>query len=177
MDGVLVDFANEAIRRFGGRIARSDVTWDFPVKLGFSHGLDPEFLGGLDYGFWANLPWTAEGRALLAGLESIFGESVCLVSTPAEGSPGCRDGKADWVSANLPAYNTRTFLGRDKFLLAGPQKVLIDDHEPNVDAFMAHGGRAVLVPRPWNRRRRLTDADGNFDADSLLKEVASAARP
>lgn len=174
MDGVLVDFANAAIAAFDAKIPRADVRWDFPKDLGFRHGGDPDFWGKLGREFWATLPWTAEGRGLLAGLESLFNESICLVSTPADGSPDCREGKADWVERNTPAYRRRLFLGAEKFRLASPWKVLIDDHEPNVEAFAAHGGQAVLVPRPWNSRRGLTDGGGDFPVPALLEEVKAA---
>ena len=37
-----------------------------------------------------------------------------------------------------------------KHFCARPDALLIDDSDHNVEAFLAHGGQAILVPRPWN---------------------------
>ncbi len=41
-------------------------------------------------------------------------------------------------------------MGADKSLLAGPYRILVDDHDENVRMFRALGGQAVLWPQPWN---------------------------
>ena len=37
-----------------------------------------------------------------------------------------------------------------KQLLAGKNRILIDDSQRNVEQWKQAGGRAVLVPQPWN---------------------------
>ena len=61
-------------------------------------------------------------------------------------------GKAAWVNKHLSFYNTRLIITTaSKLLLAGPNTLLIDDRDKNVEEFRKAGGQAILVPRPWNK--------------------------
>lgn len=167
MDGVICDFTAGAIAAHGRSIPPQDVRWGMEEQLGLS---PEEFWAPLDFGFWSNLSWTEEGYELLKGLELTFGENVVLMTSPCE-TPGGVEGKVSWIRKNLPSYSKRFFVGPPKHLAAGPGKILVDDHEVNVDKFVAHGGRALLVPRPWNRRRLETDRLGGFNVDKLMREL------
>ncbi len=168
LDGVLVDFVGGALSLHGKHVPPSEVRWDFLTQI----GLEPaDFWRPLGRSFWAGLPWTAEGRELLDVVEDVFGpENVCLLTSPCA-TPGCCEGKLDWVARELPAYRRRVLVGACKHLVAGPGKLLLDDHDANVEAFREAGGSAILVPRPWNDRRAECDGQGRFDAAAVADEV------
>ncbi len=171
LDGCLVDFVGGALRLHGKSLPPSEVRWDFLSQIGFSGIDDPAFWERMGRPYWAGLDWTAEGRALLAGLEGLFGaDRVALMTSPCM-TDGCADGKLDWVAREMPAYRRRVFLGSAKHMAAGPGKLLVDDHDANAERFRAHGGAALLVPRPWNERRAECDGEGRFDVAAVLAEA------
>ena len=170
LDGVLVDFVGPALRLHGKDLAPLEVRWNFPEQVGFTRETLGQFWDALDQPFWRSLPWTHEGRDLLRGVEAAFADRVSLLSSPCL-TPGCLEGKREWIDLNLPReYGRRYLLGAPKHLVAGPGKVLIDDHEEHVDRWVARGGVGVLVPRPWNRRRAECDLLGHFDAERFVRE-------
>jgi 5'(3')-deoxyribonucleotidase len=173
LDGVLVDFVRGALAHFDRPdFLYRDVRWGIEKQL----RIEPElFWSGLGFAFWANLPWGPEGKHLLALVEEIFGENVVLLTSPCD-TPGAVEGKAAWIKREMPAYKRRFFIGPPKHLVAGPGKVLLDDHEDNVEAFAANGGHTVLAPRPWNRRRGETDEEGRFNPLDLAAELVLAGR-
>lgn len=97
--------------------------------------------------FWEDLPFTEEAKHFLELFDPF---NVILLSTPSHHGAG---GKQNWIRENLPwyFYEGRYFLGCKKEALAGPTKLLVDDHDKNVDAFKEAGGYGILVPRYWNR--------------------------
>lgn len=116
-------------------------------------GIEPEeFWKTLHRPFWAGLPKTPDFDYLLKAAEYLAGgsENVCILTSPCR-TDGCRDGKQDWIDEHMPAYSRRVLMGAAKHFVAGPGKVLIDDHDKNIDAWEACGGIGLLVPRPWNR--------------------------
>lgn len=175
LDGVLVDAQGAALERRG--VTAYDyaaLTWNFHEQFGLTYD---QLWGETDRAFWAGLPWTPEGKALVVGVEALAREfhgaadhHVGLLSKPVR-ADGCRDGKQDWVDRNLPTYSNRLFLGAAKWVLSSPRHVLIDDSDYQVQDYVEAGGRGVVVPRPWNSRRRETDANGRFDVGALLKDV------
>jgi FMN phosphatase YigB (HAD superfamily) len=173
LDGVLADFVSGALRLHGRTdFPYADIRWGIEEQL----GIEPaKFWAPMGSEFWAGLPLYDDGHAAFSLVARTVGpENVALLSSPCE-TPGCLDGKRAWVAKHLPEFRKRLFLGGAKHLFAGPGKVFVDDHDANVDAFRAAGGKAVQVPRPWNRRRDETLLDGRFDAVKLYGEVTDAA--
>lgn len=101
--------------------------------------------------WWANLPRTAEASALVE-LGYHYASEVRVLSAPC--SSECAAGTWAWVAANYPL---KTLLMEDKYLLAGPDRVLIDDKDENIDKWIDAGGIGILVPRPWNSAYHVTD--------------------
>jgi len=171
MDGVLARFVDGSLARHGlPAIPPHDINWNFYDRFGLS---DPEFWKPLeDSAFWASLEPHGDGMDLFGRVLAHVGpERIGFLS-----SPGCRgsvDGKKDWLSKHLPDVAKNHFFGVKKEMVAAPCKLLIDDHDPNIDKFAAAGGRTVLVPRSWNRRRNEIDAEGRFDPEALFSEVVS----
>jgi hypothetical protein len=152
LDGTLVDFCGAAQTRLGITQAQLDElpkpwSWDFIFEVS---GVPPEdFWPTLDAEFWATLPWTPDGRAILDLVEGAF-DQICLISKPT--GPGSHDGKQAWIAQHIPRYNGRALFGAAKHYCAGPGRYLIDDSETNINEFYNYGGRGILVPRPWNSR-------------------------
>jgi hypothetical protein len=163
LDGALVNFVGGAFRVHGRSIPMNTVEWDFCSQLGFNGVSDPAFWGPMGFDFWADLEWMPDGHDILEAVEDTFGpENVVLLTSPCTTRGGV-EGKVEWVRRNLPEYGRRFFVGPPKHLVAGPSKVLVDDHDGNLLKFLDHRGRVVCVPRPWNILRHLTDGRGCSD--------------
>lgn len=174
MDGVLCQFVAGALAVHGKSLHHAETQWDFCTQIGFNGPGDPAFWRPLENAaFWAMLEPHIDGMRLLTYLEERIGEDrigilssgLCL---------GSVDGKRMWLRRHLPKYEKRAIFCTVKELVAGPGKVLIDDHDPNVNKFAAVGGHAVLVPRPWNTRKGQLPSRYHlreFDPELLLTEV------
>ena len=105
--------------------------------------------------FWQNLKWMHDGHDILrAVLDKFNASQTYLLTTPMPNLKSA-SGKMIWVNDNLPIYLKRTIITQaPKHLLARPDTLLIDDKDENVDGFREAGGKALLVPRPWNRLHR-----------------------
>lgn len=168
LDGVLVDFVRGALEKHNKAIAPQDVRWNFHEQVGLS---EDDFWRPLGYDFWATLPWTREGPALLHLMRETFGTRFGLLTSPAN-NLGCIDGKRSWVRSKLGSQWVKNLIfAQNKALFANPHALLIDDADHNVDAFRAANGRAILVPRPWNVRRAECDAHGHFNVNDLIREI------
>ncbi len=149
LDGVLCDFVRGALAAHGrADVPEASVAWGIESQL----GIEPAaFWGRLGFDFWAGLEPYPDGFALLRRAEELVGpERIGLLTSPCD-TAGCVDGKRAWVVRHLPGYARRLFVGSAKELFAGPSKVLVDDHDANVDRFLAAGGFTFQPPRPWNR--------------------------
>ncbi len=180
VDGVLADFVSGALSAHGKELEISTVRWGFPEQIGFTGVNDPAFWSPLGGDFWAGLRPYADGFALLRAAERLVGaDRVALLTSPCD-TAGCVDGKRAWVAKHLPDYRRRLFVGGAKHLFAAADKVLVDDHDANVDAFAGAGGWCVQPPRPWNRLGDKCDAGGTFDADwwgEMLESAVLDATP
>jgi len=171
MDGVLVDFVAGVLKHFGREhIPHRDIQWGIEEQMGCTKD---EFWGQLGHLFWANLPWTNEGKALLDGVRRICGDNIVILTSPSR-TPGCVDGKLDWVRREIPALADSVIMCKRKGFVAHSNAVLLDDHNKNVDEFSEAGGRTLLIPRPWNRRKDETCPLGRFDVAKVLDELMVA---
>lgn len=174
LDGVLADFVEGAFRLHGKSLPPLDVRWDFCSQLGFAGPNDPAFWDRMGYEFWLHLEPYADGFSLLKYAEALAGkENVGLLTSPCD-TAGCVEGKRSWVHNHLPDYKRRVFVGSAKHLFAGPGKVLVDDHDANVDAFAAAGGLVVQPARPWNRKLAFCRPDGSFDVFAACDQLEQA---
>lgn len=173
LDGVLADFVGGAFRRHGREKPQGEIQWDFMTTMGFSGGGDMEFWKPLeDSVFWAGLEPLGDGMDLFARVEKMVGkERIAILSSGL--CPGSCDGKRDWLKKHLPGYEKAAIFGTLKGLCASPRHVLVDDFDRNVDEFSLHG-RAVMVPRSWNRRRdhacKLTNS---FNVTQIFDEISA----
>ena len=106
--------------------------------------------------FWAELKWTHDGLKILQAVIEKFND-IYLLTTPMPNFESAT-GKVLWVNKQIPVFNRRLIITRaSKSLLAGPDTLLIDDKDQNIDEFIKAGGQGLLVPRPWNHRCYCTD--------------------
>lgn len=147
LDGVLVD----TIEPIFGHLNLPNFYND-PKNYGTYKCLEQHQWDSVGPEFWANAGFMPDALTILHRVETVFGhENICLLTKPT-GHPDCAGGKIRWIQKNLPQYKDQYFVGSAKFVMAHPGIVLVDDHDANVDAFVEHGGKAVLLPRKWNRR-------------------------
>lgn len=157
MDGVLTDFVSAALDIHGAPHHLQQWpagVFDMAQVLGISSS---RFWAGIDRAgeeFWTGLEeygWSAD---LLELVES-YGE-WSILSSPSM-NPDSISGKLHWLQARFGKSFRRFLIGPCKHLCAGPDAVLIDDHDGNVDRFIEHGGQAILFPQPWNRNHAISD--------------------
>lgn len=166
MDGCIADFTGHAFAAHGKPVPDRP-EWEMGQSFGITLA---EFQEPMTFDFWATIPWTPEGKDLLAGLEAIFGREVIrLVTSPFTGGPpGCWEGKHAWLLREAPFYAERMHMTHCKGDYAGRSHLLIDDKDANIDAFTKNGGFALTIPRSWNRLERLADAKNRFDVPRVL---------
>jgi hypothetical protein len=167
MDGVLTDFQREMMRLHQPHTLKyEDIQWNFWPQMGKTK---EEFWKVADRAFWANMPWTPEGQKLLANLERLVGrKNITLLTSPGIGG---LDGKEDWIRANIPEYRNQFFMGHEKWRVANPNTLLVDDSDQNCIAYSQVGGPFVMVPRPWNLYKGFTNKDGSFKMRPLMDAI------
>jgi len=102
--------------------------------------------------FWQNLRGMHDSNNILhAVIDKFPVGQIYLLTTPMPNVESAT-GRWSWIKEYLPEFYKRTIITQaPKHLLARPDTLLIDDKNENVDGFREAGGKALLVPRPWNR--------------------------
>jgi len=147
LDGVLANFDKAACPILNVSYPPSDWHWDKGILDGFRK-VDEK----CNIDFWINLDWMLDGKEILQVVESYFEPKNIYLLTAPMLNPGSGTGKMLWVKNHLPQYYEQLIITRaPKHLLAKPDTLLIDDKDENVEGFWDAGGKAILVPRHWNR--------------------------
>ncbi len=173
MDGVLCSFIKGACKlleeddpydkeeNFG--------LWDFFKPLGYSQKEIEAAWSMMGFKFWAELEKTLEADELVqACINKVGCDNICFLSSPCN-TIGCMDGKRFWTKEHYPHIKNRLF-GNAKQFCASYDHLLIDDYDKNVKEFTEAGGKAILVPRPWNSLYQLKDQC----LDYVLRELNNA---
>jgi hypothetical protein len=189
MDGVLCDFVGAALRLFDASPLLATWPageWDVAKVLGVT---DAEFWGRIDaqgQGFWAELPEYPWASQLVDFLERIGEVVICTTPSAAHYSAA---GKVIWLERHFGGRFARRYvMVRDepespskrapwaysKAMLARSGVCLVDDNDRNVERFKTHGGRAVLVPQPWNGLHYPEYRDGTSKFDYVREAVLRA---
>lgn len=174
MDGVLCDFVGGALALHGRTdVPVAAVPWGIEAHL----GIDPAaFWAPMGFAFWRDLAPLFDGFRLLDHALALVGaERIGLLTSPCD-TPGCADGKRAWVERHLPGLKKRLFVGSAKELFAGPHKLLVDDHDANIDRFHEAGGAVIQPPRPWNRHKALCVRGHEFDVGAHCDFITAAVR-
>lgn len=149
LDGVLVDFVRGCFKRFDRTdIEYNDIAWDLE-KIFFPNMPPKYFWEHLGYEFWATLPWTPGGEYFLNQIIHVAGQENIIFCTSPCATKGCAEGKIEWLNQNV-SHMKRQYMITPMKHFAAKGNILIDDHKPNCDKWMEHGGTAILYPQPWN---------------------------
>ncbi len=118
---------------------------------------------------WVNVPESPFFGWLLEKCANAVGhENVCIATSPTK-DPECLAGKLEWIHDHFPPWMHRQYaITPRKHLLARADSLLIDDYRENTERFEAHGGHAILVPRPWNENW------ASDPRDFLVEKLAAA---
>ena len=139
LDGLMVDDHGAACKTAGRELVTPgqwEVDFDFDNQ---------------PYEWWmANEP-TEELQACLAILER---RKTFVCTARPVGTPGAQ-AAWDWLYARAPWLDRRRLiLCRDKWLMAGPDRVLVDDSDHNIAEWTCQSGIGCLIPRLWNEGGR-----------------------
>jgi len=162
LDDVCNTLAPFVLHSIGCNIGPSDYA-RYPREHGFNiSDAANAMLGEPRYtpaSFWASMPraiWVEVPESsfflwlLEACADAVGRENVCIATSPTK-CPESLAGKLEWIHNHFPPWMHRQFaITPRKHLFARPDSLLIDDYSENVERFVAHGGHAILVPRPWN---------------------------
>lgn len=156
MDGVLTQCHICALQYYGMRIEeypKGMRVKDILNGAGISTlANNDDFWADFDETFWDSLLKTDECDALIDRAVELTGSTThVFIATRPTNSPACYSGKAIWIRENLPEWIwQQVVMIKQKFLLAKPNTLLIDDSQENCKKFRDLGGHAILVKRPWN---------------------------
>lgn len=143
MDQVLTDFNKAICEKF---------ELPYPPQIyNFFESIRSEVNDICTIDFWINLEWMFDGHGILKAVTEKFDTVYILTSTMP--NPESFTGKVMWMHKHLPAYSNYIIpipFGVPKSLFARPDRLLIDDRDKTIDEFREAGGKALLVPRPWN---------------------------
>ena len=84
--------------------------------------------------FWATIPWTPWGEAMVAEAEKYFPDQVYLLTSPIPNGV-CSHGKQLWVNKNMPEYKNKMIIGHKKYVVVNEDGLLIDDSYTNEEKF------------------------------------------
>lgn len=152
MDGVLCNFIGAAFVAHGGvydELTYPRGEWSIAKVLGIT---DAEFWKKIDLlgeDFWASLdpyPWMSD---LIQSVHDVVGDEWSIATSPSRAHFSA-SGKVRWLQSQFGSHFRRYMLGEQKFRLAKPGVVLIDDSSTNCAKFAATGGEAIEFPQPWN---------------------------
>jgi 5'(3')-deoxyribonucleotidase len=106
---------------------------------------------------WSYMPKRHDTEWLLDLCADCVGRENVLICTKSLRHPMHITNKVQWMFANLPHWIQDQYsITSVKHAYARHDVLLIDDSAENTDKFEAtRNGRAILVPRPWNRNYRL----------------------
>jgi 5'(3')-deoxyribonucleotidase len=163
IDGVLADFTAGVHKKLGIPFDYNKWPYKFGPEGWYFHeeiGMTFNQLSDIcDFDFWANLPWCPDGKAILdAVLGLVQPDQITLLTMPMPHVMSA-SGKVAWIENHMPDFKWRMMICLDKkrILAQVPDAILIDDCQKNIDQWRAAGGRAVLVPRPWNNLYKRRD--------------------
>jgi hypothetical protein len=146
LDGVIAEFMYAACQVHGK--PHDWKSWDFFKEWGMTR---EEFwrpinaLGDDFYAYYVKpTPWAEELIAKVYEAD----KNVVICTDSSANMPGIR-GKHNWI-LSMFGPEMRVSYTREKYLLAAPGRLLIDDSEVNCERFATFGGAALLFPRPWN---------------------------
>jgi hypothetical protein len=112
------------------------------------------FWNAVPRSLWRDVPESEEYRWLLRTCQKFVSREELYFATSPTKDPDCLAGKLEWIQAHAPAWMHRQyFITPRKHKLGHRRELLIDDVEEHCRLFRKRGGKAILMPRPWNCAR------------------------
>jgi len=146
LDGVLVDFVGGAFR-VHGRKPEPVNTWNFHEAWGLT---TEQFFAPMGYDFWAGLGPTEDATRIVDTIRRhAASRRIALLSSPCQ-TPGCVEGKREWVKKWFPQLLPNLILTSAKHLIAARGSLLIDDSDDNIYKWRNGGGVGFTWPQTWN---------------------------
>lgn len=172
LDGVLANFVKSAMKEL-------NIT-DYYIprgvrpieKWGGVNVSTEQFWKAIDLGgeqFWENLDKYTWSDDLFRFCQ--LNGTTFFLTAPSR-NPKCSSGKMKWIKRNYPHMVGKTIMTKHKYLLAAPDRVLIDDTEDQIDSFVQWGGNGILFPQLWNRDVDYYGEDGKH-VDHVKELVSS----
>lgn len=151
MDDVLRDFIGAAIACHGISkdellALRSPGVWGLARTLGLSEEDFWAPINAKGASYWADLIEHSWANDLLYALKFTMGYPVTILSSPGSRTSGEYLGKIMWSKKRFGPLYSELSIYHNKFELAKPGRVLIDDSEQNVYKFNTEGGHGILFP-------------------------------
>ncbi len=166
------------------------VFFDIDGVLGdFDRHLDAHGLRGdtghprwkeLSLAWWCSMPPITGARDFFVRVAAAVPTRFLTAPTL---SADCFTGKATWVQSFLPHEGKGALQrliiasGEDKAYLAGPQRILIDDRQKNIDQWVAAGGIGILFTGDFAAVEQQLTAVLGHAVPSLAAATARRAFP
>lgn len=160
LDGVFADFSGAAASlhgKWGTKIEKWNffLDWKLTPKM-FWDKINAE---GDDFYGEQVLPYPWAKDLLLAVQET---DDFMVLTNAACNTPCGYASKRAWVDKYLQPHvvdHIKVMVGSEKHLLAGKDRVLLDDYDENINSFRCPpdgsvGGYAITFPQLWNTQRR-----------------------
>jgi len=168
LDGVFADFTGAAAS-IHGKWATKIEKWDFFKDWGLTADQfwDKIHLAGDDFYKEQVLPYPWAKELLL----EIQKTDEFIIMTSPSNNPYGYSGKKIWIDKYLQPFvldPIRIVVGSDKWLLANPDAVLIDDYDVNIHKFAKAGGFTITYPQLWNNAQ-MHASNGMFQVKRELK--------
>lgn len=168
VDGVLADFVKGTAKLYNHSVDIA-TTYDYWHALGLTTDQFWDGITATEGKFWRTLPvypWANKLKRLCEDLAV-----TTLLTSPPKGVKHKNtmiSGRVDWIHDNFGNDFTGYYVGMAKERLAGPNCLLIDDHQDNCEKWVAAGGHAFLFPQPYNSNADKTD-DFKFVQKSIME--------
>ncbi|MBT5018901.1 hypothetical protein OAF98_01380 [Planctomicrobium sp.] len=172
MDGVLFDF----VAAFGKVLNIPDIeerltpgVRNIAPQIGMTKDEMWEKISLHGSSFWQEMPeypWFHE----LVDLVEDYSSEWYILSSPARSSDSLK-GKLESLKRMFGERFRRYILTPNKRLLAGRNRILIDDYERHCEEFENNGGKAILFPRQWNSHHGMANDPMNYTKTTLAKII------
>jgi 5'(3')-deoxyribonucleotidase len=154
MDEVLTDFVGGCLDMYGRspkwfEANHQPGVWSIVQTLGVTDSELWRDINALGTRFWLGLrptPWAYELRGFLHQFPR---NSWYVVSSPGHGE-AAHSGKRQWLRKFFYSDFRNFIFTSDKWLLAKPGRVLIDDRESSIEVFREHDGHGIVFPSLLN---------------------------
>lgn len=148
MDGVIAAWTEAIFSLYGQPLPEGKMPYEVQHTLNVDEDEMWDRINSLGAEWWENLqpyPWFRDlwSRLHALGHEVAISTSPCRIGNSAMG-------KTRWIRKHIGPEFRRYMIGADKWRLAHPRAVLIDDSEEKLAKFVEHGGIGILFPRQWN---------------------------